>query len=99
MSSDGFLNSNNDPPWDTWVYFGEDLPSSGPEDHHRRFLLSWVPNSYLSVVQRGIDVNPEVCIEWLSEAAGRVPAELYRSGLLEKRSSSNLVTSKPQKAH
>ncbi|HXS02493.1 MAG TPA: hypothetical protein VN724_18115 [Pyrinomonadaceae bacterium] len=83
LSSDGYFNSNNDPPWDTWVYFGKDLPSSEPEDHCRHFLLSWVPNSYLSTVQDGIDVNPEGCIEWLSDAAGRVPAELYRSDLLE----------------
>ena len=84
-SSEGFFNSNNDPPWDMWVYFGEDLPSSEPEDDRRHFVLSWVPDSYLSIVQRGLDVNPEVCIEWLSDATGRVPAELYRSRLLEKR--------------
>ena len=80
LSSDGYFNSNNDPPWDTWVYFGEDL--SEPEGDRRHFLLSWVPKNYVSIAQCGIDVNPEACIEWLSDATGRVPAELYR--LLEK---------------
>jgi len=71
LSSDGYFNFNNEPPWDTWVYFGESPNSMDPEDY-RYFLLSWVPNSYLSIAQRGIDVNPEGCIEWLSETAHKI---------------------------
>ena len=66
LSSDGYFNSNNEPPWDTWVNFGETSEFLEHEDH-RFFLLSWVPESYLSITQRGIDVNPEGCIEWLSK--------------------------------
>jgi len=76
LSSDGYFNSNNEPPWDTWVYFGESPESLEPEDY-RFFLLSWVPNSYLSIAQRGIDANPEGCIEWLSKTAHRIPVKLY----------------------
>lgn len=68
LSSEGYFNSNNEPPWDTWLHFGENPESLEPESH-RFFLLCWVPNSQLSIAQRGIDANPEGCIEWLSETA------------------------------
>ena len=76
LSSDGYFNSNNEPPWDTWVYFGETAESLEPVDY-RFFLLSWVPNGYLSIAQRGIDANPEGCIEWLSKTTHSIPAELF----------------------
>jgi hypothetical protein len=82
LSSEGYFNSNNEPPWDTWVYFGETPPSLEPEDYHF-FLFSWVPTSYLSIAQRGIDANPEGCIEWFSESTHGIPAKLYRSRLLD----------------
>jgi hypothetical protein len=72
LSSDGYFNANNEPPWDTWVYFGETPESLEPEDY-RFFLLSWVPYSYLSITQRGIDANPEGCVEWLSTTAHTIP--------------------------
>ena len=65
LGSEGYFNSNNEPPWDTWFYFGES-PQFSESESDRYFLLSWVPNSHLSIAQRGIDVNPEGCIEWLS---------------------------------
>ena len=82
LSSEGYFNFNNEPPWDTWVYFGETPQSLEPEDY-RFFLLSWVPKSYLSIAQSGIDANPEGCIEWLTETTHRIPAKLYSSGLLD----------------
>jgi hypothetical protein len=56
-SSNGFFDVNNVPPWDTWVSF------SG------RTLLSWVPPVLMETAQRGIDANPEACINWID----RVP--------------------------
>jgi hypothetical protein len=52
-NSCGFFDSNNSPPWDTWIAF-----SHGP-------LLSWVPALLLEVADKGIEANPEKCIEWL----------------------------------
>jgi hypothetical protein len=51
-SSIGFFDQNNAPPWDTWFHF-----SNGR-------LLAWVPNVLVPLVQEGIDVNPEECIQW-----------------------------------
>lgn len=55
-SSKGFFNVDNVPPWDTWLCFFE------------RHLVSWVPPKLLSLVNAGIDVNPEQCIFWAPES-------------------------------
>ena len=80
LSSDGYFNSDNEPPWDTWIYFGETQQNSQPD--YSFFLLSWVPTSYAAIAQHGIDANPEGCIEWFNDARHRIPAKLYISDLL-----------------
>jgi hypothetical protein len=52
VSSNGFFDVNNVPPWDIWVDFSE------------RTLVSWVPSTLLEAAQMGIDMNPEGCIRW-----------------------------------
>jgi hypothetical protein len=52
VSSNGFFDVNNVPPWDIWVGFSE------------RTLVSWVPPALIEVAQMGIYVNPEECIRW-----------------------------------
>ena len=52
-SSNGFFDVNNVPPWDTWVSFSD------------RTLVSWIPPRLLETAQRGIDANPEACINWI----------------------------------
>jgi hypothetical protein len=51
-SSNGFFDVNNVPPWDTWVSFSD------------RTLVSWIPPVLVDTAQRGIDANPEACINW-----------------------------------
>ena len=55
ISSKGFFDVDNIPPWDTWVCFFE------------RQLVSWVPPQLLELASQGVDVNPEQCIVWASE--------------------------------
>jgi len=52
VSSNGFFDVNNVPPWDVWVDFSEET------------LVSWVPPLLVEVAQMGIDVNPEECVRW-----------------------------------
>jgi hypothetical protein len=52
LSSNGFFDVNNVPPWDIWVDFSE------------RTLVSWVPPKLVKAAQMGIDANPEACIRW-----------------------------------
>jgi hypothetical protein len=56
FESNCFFDSDNAPPWDTWVAYSD------------RTLLSWVPAQLIPLVQRGIDVNPEECIHWMSSS-------------------------------
>jgi hypothetical protein len=42
------------------------------------YVVSWVPTSLVEVAARGIDVNPEGCIAWLSDSATHV-AEVLRA--------------------
>jgi hypothetical protein len=63
----GFFDVNNAPPWDTWVGFFHD--SSAPDSSYARYLVAWIPDLFVPVAQKGIDVNPEGCIEWLDDSA------------------------------
>lgn len=57
----GFFDVNNVPPWDTWVaYIVENSGNS--------YLVCWIPDIYVSLAQKGIDVNPEECIYWLDQS-------------------------------
>ena len=78
IESRGFFDVNNAPPWDTWIaLFRDDSADISSRDH----LVSWVPKELVEIVDRGIYVNPEQCIVWLSDA--RIPiAERLRAGQL-----------------
>jgi hypothetical protein len=52
LSSHGFFDVNNVPAWDLWVAFSE------------RTLVSWIPSQVVETAQRGVDANPEACINW-----------------------------------
>lgn len=61
----GYFDTNNAPPWDTWVTFAED---SGSKDASQvKYLLAWVPQPLVALVDLGIQVNPEECIKWLRD--------------------------------
>jgi hypothetical protein len=55
VSSGGFFDADNTPPWDIWVPYEENA------------LISWVPPGLIVAAQMGIDVNPENCIQWLDQ--------------------------------
>jgi hypothetical protein len=55
VSSGGFFDTDNVPPWDIWVAYEE------------RVLISWVPPGLIGIVEMGIDANPENCIQWIDQ--------------------------------
>lgn len=61
----GFLDMLNMPPWDTWVglYTGK-VPDI---EEDVTGLIAWVPPQMVELVDRGIRVNPEECIQWLDK--------------------------------
>lgn len=74
FATQGFFDVHNVPPWDTWVALFHDGDRGVGSD----YLVSWVPTSFVEVAARGIDVNPEGCIAWLSDSATHA-AEVLRA--------------------
>lgn len=56
-ASEGILDNYNCPPIDTWIHIL--FTTKGPT------LLAWIPDFFTHLVNDGIDVNPEQCIQWL----------------------------------
>lgn len=54
----GFLNTENAPPWDTWIGVIREITG-------REYVLSWIPSAFVELVSLGIEVNPEECIWWV----------------------------------
>jgi len=62
--TDGFFDVNDTPPWDTWVALFSDPELTGAGSR-AVYLVSWVPESLIAVVQRGLEVSMTDCIAWL----------------------------------
>ena len=52
VSSQGFYDVRDAPPWDTWVTL------------QGRSIVCWVPELLIPLAQAGIDANPVDCIHW-----------------------------------
>jgi hypothetical protein len=55
VSSSGYFDYSNIPPWDTWFLY-EKTPDG------RGVLYSWVPKEFETLARKGVDVNPEECL-------------------------------------
>jgi hypothetical protein len=75
----GFFDIENVPPWDTWVGLFRDERA---DISYADYLVSWVPREFVASVDRGIYVNPEECILWLSDANVPLTHALRSRGLL-----------------
>ncbi len=53
VSSQGFFDVYDAPPWDTWVHYADN-----------RELICWVPEALISLAQKGVDANCVDCIHW-----------------------------------
>lgn len=60
----GLFDVYNEPPWDCWIAWCSRPEAS--DGSYREFLVAWMPDVVVPIVQRGIDVNPEECIQWLA---------------------------------
>jgi hypothetical protein len=66
VTSQGFFDAANTPPWDTWVYYDTD-PDRRYDDFFSTLLISWVPPAMVEFANEGISVNPEGCIRWAAD--------------------------------
>jgi hypothetical protein len=60
--SQGFFNVENEPPWDLWLGYVVELG-----ERRWGYVVCWIPPTFVQAAADGIDVNPEVCIDWLPE--------------------------------
>ncbi|WP_407156062.1 hypothetical protein [Bradyrhizobium sp. STM 3557] len=72
--TEGFLTSDNVPPWDTWVAYLY-------EDSRTQYLVSWVPGSLVRMVDSGIRVIPEECAGWVDERCPQLAEALAARGV------------------
>jgi hypothetical protein len=55
----GFVDSDNAPPWDSWIGWGEDLGGDW-------YIASWVPDEFVRFADMAVSENPEQCLRWAS---------------------------------
>jgi uncharacterized protein (TIGR02996 family) len=60
--SRGFLDADNIPAWDTWVWAG----AGGGWDSYDSFLVAWVPPPLVQAVDLAVRFNPEECVQWVA---------------------------------
>jgi len=68
--SKGFLDVDNIPPYDTWVWWVRGISRVEYADHRTSeidasYLVAWVPPDFIELADAGIRANPEDCIRWL----------------------------------
>ena len=78
--TEGFFDINNVPPWDTWVTY---IPNAFNGYYDTDYLVAWIPREFVEVANRGINVNPEQCIQWLTDAPLELASILRTEHLLE----------------
>jgi hypothetical protein len=66
LATGGYFDDDNVPPWDTWVGMFREDPESDLQTEE--YLIAWVPPVFLDTVARGIEANPERCLQWLEDS-------------------------------
>jgi hypothetical protein len=72
QATQGFLDVDDAPPWDTWVtYIKDDTEPHG-------YIASWIPIVFVPLVDEGIRVNAMDCIWWLESRRPRLHEQLIQ---------------------
>jgi hypothetical protein len=79
--SNGFFDGDNLPAWDTWVWYAEDSNSEAGWKSFGSYLIAWVPPHVVDLAEMGMQVNPEMCIQWASDVDTALTRRL-RTGCL-----------------
>jgi hypothetical protein len=77
--TDGFFDVNNVPPWDTWVTYIQDARH---DEYDSEYLVAWIPREFVELADGGVNVNPEQCIQWLTDTRLELADALTASNLL-----------------
>jgi hypothetical protein len=82
QASNGYFDSHNCPPPDTWVWFVyyEGGYQRVRHEYSSGYLIAWVPPQFLELVNAGIWVIPEQCVERLDRYKSPFAEELRTRG-------------------
>jgi hypothetical protein len=75
VGSGGFFDVENFPPADTWITY---IPGQSGKNYLSGFLLSWVPEELVDVVDRGVRVDPSGSLRWAHEETNPAVQDLCR---------------------
>lgn len=84
LATQGFVDDDNLPAWDTWIWYVTNDLVSNLEWWRgcNSYLLSWVPDVLVEVIEAGIDVNPEECLRWATDLDTTFIRQLKQAGLV-----------------
>ena len=75
--SEGFIDEDDMPPWDTWCYYGTEN-----ETHIVPFIVAWVPPEFINLAQKAVDYNPVASIKWAASVSNEFTVALRTEGYL-----------------
>jgi hypothetical protein len=79
-ATNGYFDTQNTPPWDTWVAFVSERPTIW-NPCYAQYLVAWVPPTFVELVKAGIGVNPEECIRWLDKSGIQFARALFEGSI------------------
>jgi hypothetical protein len=87
--SKGFLDLDNIPPYDTWVWMVPNMrtvqyANGRSGEMEANYLVAWVPPDFIQLANGGANVNPEECILWLDTLDDEFVRSLRRLGLFDE---------------
>jgi hypothetical protein len=86
FASKYFLDGENAPPWDTWLYY---VPESACWNKYLErhewgpYLIAWIPPKFIERTELGVDANPESCISWASTVDSPFTEQLRDAGFIK----------------
>ena len=88
IASAEFFDTENSPPWDTWVYYvSDDKYYPKPHEYYcdgwEDYLICWVPKSVMRFADAGVRADSEIdkCIRWGDEVDTNYTRLLRTAGL------------------
>jgi hypothetical protein len=79
----GFFDEWDAPPWDTWIWY-EQLGRLSQLGHYvsEGYLISWIPEMFQELAQKGIDVQPYGAIVWANQVDTPFLNQLKAEGVI-----------------
>jgi uncharacterized protein (TIGR02996 family) len=83
--SNGYFDSHDFPPWDTWVMQVPEPSPARRADPRRvtpHYLVAWVPAAYVTWAGAGVETSEEGSLQWLHQASTPLARGLREAGVL-----------------